>query len=90
MHADEDTCPCCPEQSPIRRWFVPDEIAAKLGYAFSIRCRKSIEQVFGWIKLAGGLMQVKIRGKAAVDALFLLALSAYNLVRLNRLMAQSA
>ena len=77
-------------KGPTRRSFVPDEIAATPGYVVSIRCRKRIEQVFGWIKLAGGLRQVKIRGKAAVDGLFLLALSAYNLVRMNRLMAQTA
>jgi transposase len=77
-------------KGPTRRSFVPDQIVATPGYAVSIRCRKRIEQVFGWIKLAGGLRQVKIRGKAAVDGLFLLALSAYNLVRLNRLMAQCA
>ena len=69
---------------------VPDEIAATPEYAVSIRSRKRIEQVFGWVKLAGCLRQVKIRGKAAVDALFLLALSAYNLVRMNNLMAAKA
>lgn len=69
---------------------VPDEIASTPDYAISIRCRKRIEQVFGWIKLAGCLRQVKIRGKKAVDALFLLALSAYNLVRMNNLMAAKA
>lgn len=73
-----------------RRSAVPDEIAATPEYAISIRCRKRIEQVFGWVKLAGCLRQVKIRGKAAVDALFLLALSAYNLVRMNNLMGQKA
>ena len=66
---------------------VPDEIAKTPEYAVSIRCRKRIEQVFGWVKLAGCLRQVKIRGKAAVDALFVLALSAYNLVRMNNLIA---
>lgn len=73
-----------------RRSFVPDEVAAQPGYAVSIRFRKRIEQVFGWIKLAGCLRQVKIRGKKAVDALFLFALSAYNLVRMNNLMAEKA
>jgi len=73
-----------------RRSFVPEEVAAQPGYAVSIRFRKRIEQVFGWIKLAGCLRQVKIRGKKAVDALFLLALSAYNLVRMNNLMAAKA
>jgi transposase len=69
---------------------VPDAIAQTQEYAVSIRCRKRIEQVFGWVKLAGCLRQVKIRGKAAVDALFVLALSAYNLVRMNNLMAAKA
>ena len=73
-----------------RRSFVPDEVAQQPGYAVSIRFRKRIEQVFGWIKQAGCLRQVKIRGKKAVDALFLLALSAYNLVRMNNLMAAKA
>lgn len=73
-----------------RRSFVPEEVSAQPGYEVSIRFRKRIEQVFGWIKLAGCLRQVKIRGKKAVDALFLLALSAYNLVRMNNLMAAKA
>jgi len=69
---------------------VPDEIAKTPEYAVSIQCRKRIEQVFGWVKLTGCLRQVKIRGKKAVDALFVLALSAYNLVRMNNLMAAKA
>ena len=73
-----------------RRSFVPDEIAAQPGYAVSIRFRKRIEQVFGWIKQAGCMRQVKIRGKKAVNALFLFALSAYNLVRMNNLLAAKA
>lgn len=61
---------------------VSDEIAATEGYKMSIRFRKRIEQVFGWIKLAGCIRQVKVRGKEAVSALFHLALVAYNLVRI--------
>ena len=73
-----------------RRSFVSDELAATNGYRISIRRRKRIEQVFGWIKLSSGLRQVKIRGKEAVSGLFLLALSAFNLVRMSRLMAATA
>jgi len=73
-----------------RRSFVPDELAATEGYRTSIRRRKRIEQVFGWIKLSAGLRQVKVRGKEAVSGLFLLALSAFNLVRMSRLMAATA
>ncbi|MEI9988567.1 MAG: IS5 family transposase [Rhizomicrobium sp.] len=57
------------------------------GYAISQRCRKRIEEVFGWIKGAAGLAKVKVRGLARVNATFVMALSAYNLVRLPKLLA---
>jgi transposase len=56
------------------------------GYALSQRCRKRIEEVFGWIKSSAGLAKVKVRGRARVDAAFTLALSAYNLIRLPKLL----
>ena len=60
------------------------------GYAVSQRCRKRIEEVFGWIKSAAGLAKVKLRGRARVDAAFTLALAAYNLIRLPKLLAAPA
>jgi transposase len=56
------------------------------GYAVSQTIRKRIEEIFGWIKTAGGLRQVKLRGLAKVKALFTLALAAYNLIRLPKLL----
>jgi hypothetical protein len=60
------------------------------GYEVSQRCRKRIEEVFGWIKGSAGLAKVKLRGRARVDAAFTLALAAYNLVRLPKLLAAPA
>ncbi len=60
------------------------------GYAVSQRCRKRIEEVFGWIKSSAGLAKVKLRGRARVDAAFTLALAAYNLVRLPKLLGAVA
>ena len=57
------------------------------GYDISQRCRKRIEEVFGWIKSSAGLAKVKLRGRDRVDAAFTLALAAYNLIRLPKLMA---
>ncbi len=57
------------------------------GYAISQRCRKRIEEIFGWTKHSAGLAKVKLRGRAKVDAVFTLALAAYNLIRLSKLMA---
>jgi len=57
------------------------------GYDISQRCRKRIEEVFGWIKSSAGLAKVKLRGRDRVDAAFTLALAAYNLIRLPRLLS---
>jgi transposase len=56
------------------------------GYALSQRSRKRIEEIFGWIKVSAGLARVKLRGRDRVDAAFRLALSAYNLIRLPKLL----
>ena len=51
-----------------------------------MRKRKQIEESFGWSKIVGGLAQLKVRGLAKVKAVFTLALVAYNLVRLPKLL----
>lgn len=57
------------------------------GYGISQVIRKRVEEIFGWGKSVGGLAQVKLRGLAKVKAKFTLALAAYDLVRLPRLLA---
>lgn len=59
------------------------------GYGISLRCRKRIEEVFGWIKAQAGLAKVKVRGKPKVAAVFTFAIAAYNLVRLPKLLAEA-
>lgn len=56
-------------------------------YDISQRCRKRIEEVFGWIKSSAGLAKVKLRGRKRVNAVFTMALVAYNLIRLPKLLA---
>jgi hypothetical protein len=56
------------------------------GYAISQCCRKRIEEVFGWIKTIAGLGQVKLRGLPKVQAIFIFAIAAYNLVRIPKLL----
>jgi transposase len=60
------------------------------GYDISQRCRKRIEEVFGWIKSSAGLAKVKFRGRDRVDAAFTMALVAYNLIRLPKLLGAVA
>ena len=64
---------------------VPDEIAKTEGYALSQRKRKLIEQGFGWAKTVGSIRQVMVRGLKRVDQMFVLTMTAYNLVRMRTL-----
>lgn len=59
------------------------------GYAVSQRIRKRIEEVFGWIKAAAGLRQTKHRGRDRVGWCFTLATTAYNLIRLPKLLQEA-
>lgn len=56
------------------------------GYAVSLRIRKRIEELFGWIKGAG-LRKTRHRGTARVGWMFTLTATAYNLIRLPKLLA---
>ncbi|ENQ2393414.1 transposase, partial [Pseudomonas aeruginosa] len=60
-------------------------IATSAGYAISQTKRKLIEQGFGWAKLIGNIRQVMVRGLAKVDQMFMLNMTAYNLVRMRTL-----
>ena len=70
----------------VRKTAVPPEVAASLGYAISMRCRKRIEESFGWSKIIGGLAQLKVRGIEKVGAVFIFAMAAYNVVLLPKLL----
>ena len=53
--------------------------------SISQRKRKLVEKVFGWAKLDSVLKQVKVRGLQRVDWFYRLAMAAYDLMRLRRL-----
>jgi hypothetical protein len=57
------------------------------GYAVSQRIRKRIEEAFGWAKTVAGLRKARHRGLPKIDWQFTLAMAAYNLVRLPKLLA---
>jgi transposase len=60
------------------------------GYAVSGRMRKRIEEVFGWSKAAAGFRKTHHRGLARVAWMFTLTATAYNLVRLPKLVGAVA
>ena len=56
------------------------------GYAVSMRKRKRVEEIFGWLKTVGVMRKTRHRGLERVDWMFTLSLAAYNLVRLRQLL----
>ena len=60
------------------------------GYALSQRARKKIEQMFGWMKQAGGLRKVRHVGRWKIQQVAYLWAAAYNLLRLAHLEVRGA
>jgi len=57
------------------------------GYALSQRARKKIEQLFGWMKQAGGLRKVRHVGRWKIQQVAYLWAAAFDLLRLAHLEA---
>jgi IS5 family transposase len=72
-----------------RRSAVDDRITRHPGYAISQRIRKRVEEAFGWAKTVAGLRKMRHRGLLKVDWQFTLAMAAYDLVRLPKLLAEA-
>ena len=60
------------------------------GYAVSQVKRKRIEEIFGWLKTVALLRKLRHRGRAIVEWIFTFAVTAYNLVRLPKLLGAAA
>ena len=57
------------------------------GYALSQRARKRVEEIFGWMKTVGGFRRTRYRGLDRTSLAGHLVATAYNLVRMAKLMA---
>jgi transposase len=73
-----------------RRSNIPDAVAESPGYGASQKLRKRIEEVFAWVKTIAGQDKTRHRGLARVGWQFTLALAAYNLIRMPKLLAAPA
>jgi hypothetical protein len=73
-----------------RRSAIDGRTTRHAGYAVSVRVRKRIEEVFGWMKTVGVLRKTRHRGNARVGWMFTFVAAAYNLVRIPKLLADTA
>lgn len=55
------------------------------GYRLSQRCRKKVEECFGWLKTIAGLDRCRTVGRWKLQQLLEVGAAAFNLVRLRRL-----
>lgn len=55
------------------------------GYQLSQRCRKKVEECFGWLKTIAGLDRCRTVGRWKLQQLLEVGAAAFNLVRLRRL-----
>jgi len=55
------------------------------GYQTSLRIRKRVEEIFGWVKTVGGLRRTRYRGLERTQAWAYFVAGTYNLLRMARL-----
>lgn len=73
-----------------RRSAIDGRTTRHAGYAISQRIRKRVEEVFGWMKTTGGFRRTRYLGLDKTQMAGYLVASAYNLVRMVRLVAAAA
>jgi transposase len=61
------------------------ERQATLGYQLSQKCRKKIEEVFGWLKEIAELGKSPVVGRWKIQQVLQMGAAAYNLIRLRKL-----
>jgi len=86
----ETVTPHTAQNTNARRSAIDGRTTRHPGYSVSLRIRKRIEEVFGWVKASAGLRKTRHRGLDRVGWTFTLTVAAYNLVRLPKLIAAAA
>jgi transposase len=74
----------------VRKTAVDQRTTRHKGYEISQRCRKRIEESFGWAKTIGGAARLKLRGLAKAKGYFTFQMIAYNLIRIPKLLTAAA
>jgi transposase len=68
-----------------RRSAIDERTTRHPGYAVSMRKRKRVEEIFGWLKTVALMRKTRYRGLMRVEWMFTFAVAAYNLVRMRKL-----
>ena len=74
------------DESGWSRWY-NQQRGGTAAFEVSQRKRKLNEEVFGWLKVVGGLRRARVVGRWKIQQLADIALSSLNLIRMSRLLA---
>jgi hypothetical protein len=86
---ERDCVPHVAQNITHRRSAIDARTTRHPGYRISMVKRKQIEEPFGWMKTVGGLRKTRHRGRDLVEWFFVLTATAYNLVRIPRILADT-
>jgi len=84
---EENVTPHIAQNDTNRSSAIDERTTRHPGYAVSQRIRKRVEEIFGWMKMIGGMRSPKYRGTEWVGWHFTLAAAGYNLIRMRTLLA---
>jgi transposase len=84
-----DCTPHVSQNNTNRRSAIDARTTRHPGYRISTIKRKQIEETFGWMKTVGGLRKTRHCGRALVEWFFVLTATAYNLVRIPKILADT-
>ena len=83
---DRGVTPHVAQNNTNRRSAIDGRTTRHPGYAISQRIRKRVEEIFGWMKTIGGFRRTRYRGLDRTGLAGYLVATAYNLVRMSRLL----
>ena len=86
---EQNVTPHVAQNDANRRSAIDGRTTRHEGYGISQRCRKRIEEVFGWMKTVGLQRKTRFRGAERTGWMFTLAAATYNLVRMRTLLPQT-
>jgi transposase len=87
---DRDVTPHVAQNTSGRRSAIDGRTTRHAGYEVSQRIRKRVEEIFGWMKTVGGFRRTRFLGLERTGLAGYLVATAYNLVRIARLMQIAA
>ncbi len=76
------------QNNPNRKSAIDGRTTRHPGYAVSMRKRKRVEEIFGWMKTVGLMRKTRHRGRERVNWMFTFTAAAYNLIRMRNLVPE--